>query len=317
MTQNHRLFFGMTMALLLAWPSAPARAVDPVADIAVLYSNEVDRTLAVPPSEARRYVRLADESLAKAEVELVGPQYVAVVDRDPNTQALFLFFRDAGGQSQLIGASPVSTGLTGSFDHYETPIGVFAHSVANPDFRAEGKPDSEGIRGYGSKGMRVFDFGAQKVPKGWGDGTVTEMRLQMHATDPDLLERRLGSAQSKGGIRIPATLNRLIDRYGLLDADYLRLGDGHPLRAPGTKGQTVPFPGRYLIVVDSGREDRPDWSPRPYIPHRRPAAPANRLRGSVPPRHSPGRRARPGSQRWHRPAQKSAHGSAEAARRRG
>lgn len=49
------------------------------------------------------------------------------------------------------------------------------------------------------------------------------MRLQMHATDPDLLERRLGSAQSKGCIRIPASLNRLIDCYGVLDAEYKRV----------------------------------------------------------------------------------------------
>lgn len=46
------------------------------------------------------------------------------------------------------------------------------------------------------------------------------MRLQMHATDPHLLEPRLGTAQSKGCIRIPAALNDFIDRYGILDADY-------------------------------------------------------------------------------------------------
>ena len=46
------------------------------------------------------------------------------------------------------------------------------------------------------------------------------MRLQMHATDPVLLEPHLGHAESKGCIRIPARLNRFIDRYGLLDADY-------------------------------------------------------------------------------------------------
>ena len=91
------------------------------------------------------------------------------------------------------------------------------------------------------------------------------MRLQMHATDPDLLERRLGSVQSKGCIRIPASLNRVIDRYGVLDADYERAQ-----RTP------VPFPGRYLMVVDSEREDRPQWSPGSYIPHRKPAAPAAR-----------------------------------------
>ena len=42
----------------------------------------------------------------------------------------------------------------------------------------------------------------------------------MHATDPDRLEQLLGTAQSKGCIRIPASLNEFIDRHGALDEDY-------------------------------------------------------------------------------------------------
>ena len=264
------------MALLLGWMCAHAWALDPVTDMAVLYSTEVDRRLVVPAAEVRRYARLAEEALARAQVTLSGPQYLAVVDRDPNTQALFLLFRDTAGRLELVGASPVSTGRAGAFDHFETPTGVFDHNLANPDFRTEGTPDGEGLRGYGVKGMRVYDFGWQKVPKGWGDGVAIRMRLQMHATDPDLLERRLGRAQSEGSIRIPGTLNRLIDRHGLLDADYRRLRDDHPLWPPDAKREPVSSPGRYLIVVDTQRVDRPDWNPAPFIPHRRPAAPIPR-----------------------------------------
>jgi len=293
MTRLRRsLFVAAALAMLLAWPFSRAWAFDPVADMAVRYGAEVDRRLAVPLSEARRYARLGEEALATAELSEAAPQYLALVDRDPNIQALFLFFRGGEGDWQLVGASPVSTGRPGSFDHFETPTGVFDHSLANPDFRAEGTVNGNGIRGYGARGMRVFDFGWQRVPKGWGDGAVIQMRLQMHATDPDLLERRLGTAQSKGCIRIPATLNRLIDRYGLLDADYLQAPADHPsLWVLESQREPVPFPGRYLVVVDTRREDRPDWSPAPYIPHRRPAAPAGRqpsgdlLRGSAPPRH--------------------------------
>jgi hypothetical protein len=97
----------------------------------------------------------------------------------------------------------------------------------------------------------------------------------MHATDPDLLERRLGSAQFEGCIRIPASLNRLLDHYGLLDADYERARrEGHKHWVLDSQSEPVPSPGRYLIVVDSGREDKPEWSPGPYIPHRKPTAPA-------------------------------------------
>ena len=180
------------------------------------------RKLTVPADEARHYGLLAKEVLVKAGVTLARSEYLLLVDRDPNIQALFLFFRAADGESQLVGASPVSTGQPGSLDHFETPVGVFEHTTANPDFRAEGTRNRQGIRGYGVKGMRVCDFGWQQVPRGWGDDAVSEMRLQMHATDPDLLERRLGSAQSKGCTRIPTSLNRLIDRYGVLDAEYER-----------------------------------------------------------------------------------------------
>lgn len=241
-------------------------------DLAVQFRAQVDRRLDVPGPELLRYGALAEAALAKAQVSLSQAQYVAVVDRHPYVQALFLFWRSGQGDWRPVGASPVSTGLPGSFDHFETPLGVFAHSTANPDFRAEGTFNENGIRGYGVKGMRVFDFGWQRVPKGWGDGKVIEMRLQMHATDPDALERRLGSAQSKGCIRIPASLNVLLDRYGVLDADYEEAARTGPrpwvLREDA---EPVPAPGRYLVVLETVRDDRPSWSPAPFLPHRRPA----------------------------------------------
>jgi len=48
---------------------------------------------------------------------------------------------------RLVGAAPVSTGLPGRFEHFTTPLGVFEHSLANPDFRAEGTKNQFGIRG--------------------------------------------------------------------------------------------------------------------------------------------------------------------------
>ncbi|TAM34179.1 MAG: murein L,D-transpeptidase [Burkholderiaceae bacterium] len=268
---RHGFLWAFT-TLVLAGLSSRVYPFDPVADMSALYRTQVDRQLDVPAVEVQRYAELATEALVMAGVSLVQPQYLAVVDRDPNTQAFFLFWRSAQGEFQWVGASPVSTGQPGSFDHFQTPLGVFDHTTANPDFRAEGTRNSNGIRGYGAKGMRVYDFGWQRVPKGWGDGAVSDMRLQMHATDPDLLERRLGSAQSKGCIRIPASLNRLLDHYGVLDADYeLALRNGRPLWVLDAQREPVPHPGRYLIVVESGRAARPDWAPAPFLVHHKPA----------------------------------------------
>jgi hypothetical protein len=250
------------LAMLLAGLSSVAWPFEAVADMAGLYRAQVDRRLDLPAFEAQAYVRLAEEALVRAGVTLAQPQYLAVVDRSPKVQAFLLFWRSAAGEFHWLGASPVSTGRTGSFDHFETPLGVFEHSTVNPDFRAQGTRNENGIRGYGVKGMRVFDFGWQRVPKGWDDGAVIDMRLQMHATDPDLLEPRLGSAQSKGCIRIPASLNRLLDHYGVLDADYEQaLREGRRLWVLDARREPVAGAGRYLIVVDSGREQRPDWAP--------------------------------------------------------
>lgn len=257
---------------MLAFHAVSAWGAGPAADTAALYRMQVDRRLEVPSEEMSGYGRLAEAELARTGITLSQPQHIAVVDRHPYVQALLLFWRSGTGEWIGVGASPVSTGMPGSFDHFETPLGVFEHSTANPDFRAEGTFNENGIRGYGVKGMRIFDFGWQRVPKGWGDGKVIEMRLQMHATDPDLLERRLGSAQSKGCIRIPASLNRLLDLYGVLDADYEQaVREGQQLWVLDGNRQPVRDAGRYLIVVESIRDDRPPWSPPPFLPHRKPA----------------------------------------------
>jgi hypothetical protein len=259
------------IALLVVIQVSAAWALGSDAEIVIQYSAKVERTLQLPAFETQKYVRLAASALNDAGLVLEKDQYVVVVDRNPNVQALLLYWRSEHGEYRLIGASPVSTGRPGSFEHFETPLGVFDHSIANLDYRAEGTRNNEGIRGYGVKGMRIYDLGWQRVPRGWGDGAVSEMRLQMHATDPDLLEQRLGSAQSKGCIRIPASLNKLIDHYGLLDADYNQaLREGRYLWMLDAQRDPVQDAGRYVIVVDSERQDRPDWAPAPFLPHRKP-----------------------------------------------
>lgn len=208
------------------------------------YARDVDLRCDVPAAGAARYAQLARAAFERAGIELHGSQYVIVVDRDPRVQVALLMWRPAVGPWRGVGASPVSTADT------ETPTGVFVHG--SMDFRSNGTPGRDGIRRHGRKGMRVFDFGT---------------RLRMHATDPDLLERRLGTALSQGSIRIPATLDALLDHYGVIDVERSPVlpGDGEP----------VGDPGRYLVVVDSGRVDRLGWAPVPCLPLRRGAPPAS------------------------------------------
>lgn len=244
------------VATVLAQPSPE--------DVIRAFRQEVTPALSVPADEQTHYGIMIGQALEAAGIRLPDPQYVIVVDRNIKVQAAMIYWLPVGAPPTYVGASPASTGRIGQFDHFETPTGVFAHTLANPDFRAEGTKNTNGIRGYGAKGMRVYDFGWQQARRGWSKGGTSTMRLQMHATDPYWLESKLGTPQSKGCIRISASLNRLIDRMGLLDADYEFAVDLAlptwvllPDRTPAYDA------GRYLIVIETVRHERPSWSPLP------------------------------------------------------
>ena len=220
--------------------------------------------LDVPEEERAAYARRLEAALTGAGLVDPSPQYFVLVDRSPHVQAVFVYWRSPEAAWRFIGASPASSGLPGEYEHFLTPLGVFEHSVANMDFRAEGTRNSLGILGYGREGMRVYDFGWVSAERGWGTPHLGTMRLQMHATDPDFLEPLLGRAHSKGCIRIPANLNSFIDRYGLLDAEYeAALRAGHRIAVLRADRQPTQWPGRWLVVVDSARNARPAWSPPP------------------------------------------------------
>lgn len=250
------------------------------------FNRLVDKRLQLPDTEVKRYGELALQMLQATGIALDRPQYLVLVDRSPRVQALLLLWLEPPSRAVLIGASPVSTGRGGEYDYFETPTGVFDHTTLNPDFRAEGTYNEHGIRGFGERGMRVFDFGWQQGRRGWGNGGTSAMRLLLHATDPDLLEPKLGSVQSKGCVRIPATLNRLLDQYGLLDADYEDASaEGRQFWVLSPQRTPVAHAGRYLIVVDTQRAQRPDWSPSPFLktsPKRQPAPPPSGARPAQP-----------------------------------
>ncbi len=267
------LFAAIGLLALHAHGTLAFTGRDALPPLAAEFAREVDMRLDVPHSEQLDYAKRLEAALLAAEHTNLAAQYVVLVDRSPFVQAGFIYWRSPDGPWHFIGASPVSTGRPGTFDHFLTPLGVFAHTPDNMDYRAEGTKNPLGIRGYGVRGMRVYDFGWVRAERGWGPPGTSIMRLQMHATDPAILEPRLGRARSKGCIRIPASLNRFIDRYGLIDAEYERAArEGRylwvllPTRAP------TPWPGRYLVVIDSERENRSAWAGWPPPRTARPSA---------------------------------------------
>jgi hypothetical protein len=225
------------------------------------FYDEVDRRLELPESELTAYAELLHATLASAGIRMLTPQLLVLVDRSPLVQAALVLWKADDGSLYLIGTAPVSTGRPGSYEYFETPLGVFRHSVGNPDFRAEGIRNSNGILGYGPKGTRVFDFGWQLGTRTWDQKGASLMRLQLHSTDTDLLEPRVGTPQSKGCIRIPLSLNQFIDHYGILDADYEDAAHaGKHISVWNRDRQATRWSGRYLVIVDSERTVRPAWA---------------------------------------------------------
>jgi hypothetical protein len=270
--------------LLLAclWAVVPAMAQPSAVPLAAEFAQEVDRQLTVPEAEQQAYAALLAQTLAAQGLATASAQFVLLVDRSPQVQAAMLYWKpssDAADLPRFVGASPVSTGHPAGYEHFETPLGVFEHVMANPDFRAEGTLNELGIRGYGIKGRRVFDFGWQTAQRGWGARGSSVMRLQLHATDPQVLEPRLGSPQSKGCVRTSGGFNHFLDLHGILDADYeapLAWGDNLWMLLP--QRQATPWSGRYMVVVQTQRSERPAWSPWPKAvrpPARNPVIAAN------------------------------------------
>lgn len=257
--------FLFTAAPLFSYGATPA---GDGSALAANFRREVDRRLEVPLHDQALYAQLLESALADAGLLFLPSQYLLLVDRNPRVQAVFVYWLDGraplNGRMHFIGASPTSTGRPGRFDYFITPLAVFPHTLDNPDYRAEGTYNMLGNIALGRKGMRVYDFGWTEGERGWGRGGKGQMRLLLHATDPEHLEPYLGTPMSKGCIRIPATLNSFIDRYGLLDADYEQaMLKGRKFWVLRRDRTPTPWSGRYMAIVDSESLVRPRWSPDP------------------------------------------------------
>ena len=217
-------------------------------------AREVPTAIRVSPTVAAAWIAHTKAMLAASPYRISKPQLVVAVDRNPAVQQLQVIFADPSGPWQVIGGGKVSTGKSGRYGFFITPIGVFPHTTAILDYRAEGTYNEHHIRGLGIKGRRVWDFGWQTATKGWRQGGATgTIRLLMHATDPDVLASRLGRPDSKGCVRISAAINVFLDRHAVLDADYLMHKSEDRAVSAVLPKNTDPFsyPGTYLVIFDS------------------------------------------------------------------
>ena len=195
-------------------------------ELARRYRATVREQIEVSDADAWIYGGLAETELAGAPGVSVAPQYMLVVDSCPSVQAAFLFWRLVPGDFELLGASPVSTGLPQRPGCMATPCGVFAHAQ----------------EGRGQGAGRVYDFGVQRARR--STGGFAPLRLQARSAQGTGVAR-LGTQQSDGCVLLPPSLIAFLDAEGVLDG--------------GARG-VLPFAGRHLVVVDSERDDRPDWA---------------------------------------------------------
>ena len=218
--------------------------------------REVPGLIRGTPEAENRWIVRAKAALAASDFAILRAQLLVVVDRSPSVQQMRIMLARPDGPWQSLGGTQVSTGQAGRRDYYLTPTGVFQHTDAIVDWRAEGTFNEQHIRGLGLKGMRVWDFGWQRAQRGWGPaGQQSDIRLLLHATDPQYLEQRLGRPASKGCVRIPAAMNRFLDRHGVLDAEYERAArDDERFRDVLLPDRTpTPLAGTAMVVIDSSR----------------------------------------------------------------
>jgi lipoprotein-anchoring transpeptidase ErfK/SrfK len=204
--------------------------------------------------DERAWIARTQAAFAASAETIDRSQLLVVADRNPDVQQMRIVLARPDGAWESLGGAKISTGQMGRRDYYLTPTGVFLHTDLILDWRAEGTFNAQHIRGLGRKGMRVWDFGWQRAARGWGTGEEGDIRLLLHATDPDYLEKRLGRPASKGCVRIPAPMNWFLDRHGILDADYERAAKDDPRFEALLPADRTPTPlaGHALVVVDSG-----------------------------------------------------------------
>ncbi len=226
----------LSAAAALAPVPAFAGGVCTPRELAQRFDAAVAQKLEVPQNEVWIYAGLAEAELAAQPDGLAQPQYLLVVDSCPSIQTAFLFWRLLPGRFELVGASPASTGTPLRPGCVETPCGVFPQASVSDAGRA--------------LASRVYDFGTQRARRGPGAGYVP-LHLQARAA-VGRSRALLGTAQSDGRVLLPPSLVAFLDAYGVLDAQ--RTDRTTP------QGDVLPFAGQYLVVIDSEREERPEWA---------------------------------------------------------
>jgi hypothetical protein len=209
------------------------------------YEREVSPRLRIPADELQLYGYIAELQLYSLRSELREPQYLLVIDSNPHVQAAMLLWRLLPSSYDLVGASPVSTTIAMG-DEAIAPSGLFERQ------RTSSVAPARVSRACGNETQRAHSFGCQSARRDFARLGDADTRLQVQAADQQA-ERRLGAPCTDACVLLPSALMSFLDEYGVLDDGITGLVQRHML----------PYRGRFLMFVDSQRDDRPSWSPPP------------------------------------------------------
>lgn len=245
MSTFQKVFVVGALALFLA--PAWANQEEALRDAQIAFVREVGG-ISVDSPYGEKLIRQTENLIEQNREKFNSSQFFFLVDRNHTAQKAFLAFYDVGaGKVTIIGGDKVSTGNPKRRGHFETPTGIFENKPANMSYRALGTKNKLGWRGLGGKGSRVWDLGWQRTVKGRGE--PMDIRMLVHATDPGEGEKRLGTIQSMGCVRISSRFNRFLDYYGVLDREYE--GNVKAKYVLLAKREPVSFTGKFVVVVDS------------------------------------------------------------------
>jgi hypothetical protein len=227
------------------------------------FAAAVPGAVNLSPAAQAALITLGQQMAAAGHLFIRQPQLVLIVDRAPGAQLLAMALARPDGDWEILGTRHVSTGKPGRLQHFKTPVGVLLNDGSEIGYRALGTFNQNHIRGLGVKGMRVWDFGWQTTDDWRTPGATMQVRVEMHATDPAVLEERIGRADSEGCIRLPDALNRFLDQHGIIDAAIERIGQSDSGYRALLSPELAPTPlaGDAVIVVDSSEPEA-----RPYPP---------------------------------------------------
>lgn len=249
--QKVLIVVGVAFSLVLMWFSQLEHSMynrlDVLRDaVQIIFAREVGG-ITIDSFYREKLVYQTEDFIQKSRM-FNSSQFFLLVDRNHAVQkAFFAFYNLSERKVIIVGSDKISTGNPKRIGHFETPVGVFENSPTNMSYRALGTKNKLNWRALGAKGSRIWDFGWQRTMKGHGE--PMDIRLLVHATDPDLGERRLGTIQSMGCVRITSRLNKFLDHYGVLDQEYEENTKTKYVLL--TKRSPIPFAGKFVVIIDS------------------------------------------------------------------